>query len=71
MRVATFKHEADNRVMMKIAGNDRFDSMDASSMPPWHVADEQRRLRAIQREREEVCRQLSMLRHQLNHQVCK
>jgi hypothetical protein len=41
-------------------------------MAPWRVTVEHRRpLGNIQRAREELCLQLSVLRHQLNHQVCK
>ena len=54
-----------------IGGEDNFERMDATSMTPWRVTEEHRPLGNIMRARKEVYRQVSILRHQLNHQVRK
>jgi hypothetical protein len=55
-----------------IGGENNLEKVDTTSMAPWRVTVEHRRpLGNIQRAREELCLQLSVLRHQLNHQVCK
>jgi catalase len=54
-----------------IGGEDNFARMDATSMTPWRVTEEHRPLGNIMRARKEVYRQVSILRHELNHQVRK
>ncbi len=54
-----------------IGGEDNFERMDATSMTPWRVTEEHRPLGNIMRSRKEVYRQVSILRHELNHQVRK
>ena len=54
-----------------IGGEDNFARMDATSMTPWRVTEEHRPLGNIMRSRKEVYRQVSILRHELNHQVRK
>jgi hypothetical protein len=54
-----------------IGGEDNIAQMDATSMTPWRVTEEHRRLGNIMRARKEVYRQSSILRHQVNHQVRK
>jgi hypothetical protein len=54
-----------------IGGEDNIARMDATSMSPWRVTEEHRPLGNIMRSRKEVYRQVSILRHELNHQVRK
>ena len=54
-----------------IGGEDNFAKMDATSMTPWRVTEEHRPLGNIMRSRKEVYRQVSIVRHELNHQVRK
>jgi Catalase len=54
-----------------IGGDDNLEKMDALSITPWRVTEDHRPLGNIQRARNEVYRQSSLLRHELNHQVRK
>jgi hypothetical protein len=54
-----------------IGGDENIAQMDATSMTAWRCPEAHRPLGNIQRQRKEVYRQSSILRHQLNHQVRK